>query len=134
MKTIAVVDDEKNILTSLKMAFEAEGFDVRVFQDPVAALPKLIFEPPHLLILNGRMPEMHGIEFFKKFRTFSRAPVIILSASAEEISQQLDRIGLHANDYVDKPFSQRQVVSLSKRLLRGRESRQVPANSSRPQT
>jgi two-component system response regulator ChvI len=130
MTTIAVVEDEKNILTSLKMAFEAEGFDVRIFQDPVAALPKLIFEPPHLLILNGMMPKMHGIDFFKKFRAFSRAPVIFLSASAEEISEELERIGLPADEYVGKPFSQRHLVSLSKSVLRGRANRQAAAGNS----
>ena len=128
MTTIAVVEDERNILTSLKMAFELEGYEVRVFQDPVAALPKLIFEPPHLLILNGKMPGMHGIDFFKKFRAFSRAPEIILSAWAEEISAALDQIGLPADAYVDKPFSQRQLVAVSNRLLSGRSAMLAPVD------
>lgn len=128
MATIAIVEDEKNILSSLDVAFRLEGYEVRVFQDPVAALPKLIFEPPHLLILNSKMPGMQSIDFFKKFRKFNRAPVIILSASAEEISQALDQIGLPADAYVDKPFSQRQLVAVSKRLLSGRSARLAPVD------
>ena len=59
MAHIAIVEDEKNILTSLRLAFEHEGYSVETYDDPLVALPKLIFVPPDLLILNGHMPGMH---------------------------------------------------------------------------
>ena len=118
MAHIAIVDDDKNILTSLRMALASEGYSVETYHDPLIALPKLIFVPPDLLILNGWMPGMHGIEFFQKFRQYCKAPVIFLSASAEEICEQLDEIGLAASEYVNKPFSQRQIIGLVARVLR----------------
>ncbi len=118
MATVAIVDDEKNTLASLRMAFAARGHLVETFNDPVAALPKLIFVPPRVLILNGRMPGLHGIDFFVTFRSYCRVPVIFLSASACEIEQSLDAIGVPANAYVDKPFSQRALIALTERLAR----------------
>ena len=118
MAHIAIVDDEKNTLTSLRLAFEHEGYSVETYDDPLVALPKLIFVPPDLLILNGHMPGMHGIEFFQKFRQYSKAPVIFLSASADEIQDRLYDIGLPADEYVNKPCSQRQITGLVARVLR----------------
>jgi two-component system, OmpR family, response regulator ChvI len=105
MATIAIVDDEKNILVSLRSAFAARGHLVETFDDPLAALPRLISVPPRVLILNGRMPGLHGVDFFLKFRSHCPAPVIFLSASACEIEDSLDAIGVPASAYVDKPFS-----------------------------
>ena len=112
MAHIAIVEDEKNTLTWLRLAFEHEGYSVETYDDPLVALPKLIFVPPDLLILNGHMPGMHGIEFFQKFRQYSKAPVIFLSASADEIQDRLYDIGLPADEYVYKPCSQRQITGL----------------------
>jgi 5-methylcytosine-specific restriction endonuclease McrA len=76
------------------------------------ALPRLICVPPDLLILNGRMPGLHGIDFFLNFRQFSKAPVVFLSASADEIAARLQAVGKPAAAYVDKPFSQRRLVEV----------------------
>jgi two-component system response regulator ChvI len=112
MKRIAVVDDEPTILTSLRLTLESEGYAVEVFSDPAVALPKLICVPPTLLILNGRMPGLHGIDFFLMFRQYSKAPVIFLSASADEIATHLQAIDRPATAYVNKPFSQRVLLAL----------------------
>lgn len=117
MALIAIVEDERNILTSLRIALEAEGFEVETYQNPVIALPKLLFLPPMLLILNGHMPGMHGIDVFVKFRAYSKAPVIFLSASAEEIQDELERRGCPADEYIAKPFSHRHVMATVRRLL-----------------
>ncbi len=119
MAYIAIVEDEKNICKSLRLALEAEGYVVDDFQDPLIALPKLICVPPNLLILNGYMPGMHGIAFFQKFREYSSAPVMFISANAEEIQDTLESMGMTAEAYVAKPFSQRLIVGYAKRLLRG---------------
>ena len=118
MAYVAVVEDERNILTSVCIALEGEGHTVQGFDNPVVALPKLIFAPPDLLILNGTMPGMHGIAFFLKFREFSRAPVIFLSANAEDIQDQLERLGHCADDYVGKPFSHAYLMKLVGRVLK----------------
>jgi two-component system response regulator ChvI len=129
MTSVAIVDDERSILISLRMHLQAEGYDVRTFSDPRTALPKLICEPPSLLILNGRMPGMHGIEFFQKYREFSRGKVIFLSASATEIAEQLEVIGLPADDYVQKPFDPRHVSDLVRRLTQKRPDAVAPGRS-----
>jgi len=118
MAYIAIVEDEKNICRSLRLALEAEGYVVDDFQDPLIALPKLICVPPNLLILNGHMPGMHGIVFFQKFREYSKAPVMFLSASADEIQDTLESRGMSAEAYVPKPYSPRYVVACAKLLVR----------------
>lgn len=119
MTDIAIVDDELAICRSLAIAFEADGWTARVFTDPLVALAALIAVPPRLLILNGHMPGMHGIEFFERFRPYSCCPVVFLSASADEIEAACAEKGLHAADYVAKPFSQRHLIGICQRLLRG---------------
>ena len=74
MAYIAIVEDEKNICRSLRLALEAEGYVVDDFQDPLIALPKLICVPPNLLILNGHMPGMHGIVFFRNSGSTAKRP------------------------------------------------------------
>lgn len=126
MKRIAVVDDELNILTSLRLALEAQGYAVEVFSDPAVALPKLICVPPNLIILNGRMPGLHGIDFFLMFRQYSKAPVIFLSASADEIAIRLQAVGRSAAAYVNKPFSQRMLLELVAATVAGHVSPIAP--------
>lgn len=109
-RTIAIVYDERNVLTSLRLAFEAEGFGVRTYDDPVAALPELIAEPPSLAILNGRMPGMHGMELYRRLREHSDVPVIFISANADDIAATLRAPEMTEEDYIAAPFSQRLVV------------------------
>lgn len=109
-RTIAIVYDERNVLTSLRLAFEAEGFGVRTYDDPVVALPELIAEPPSLAILNGRMPGMHGMELYRRLREHSDVPVIFISANADDIAATLRAPEMTEEDYIAAPFSQRLVV------------------------
>ncbi|MCC0007751.1 MAG: response regulator [Hyphomicrobiaceae bacterium] len=118
MTTVTIIEDEKGTLTSLKMAFQAEGYHVDAFDDPLVALPKIICVPPRLLILNGRMPGMHGIDVFKTYRRYCKGPVIFLSASSDEIEEQLQADGCPANAYVAKPHSIRQLLHLAREFVR----------------
>ena len=106
MPEIAIVDDEPNILKSLRLNFRQWGYCVRTYSDPCVALPELIAEPPDVLILNGRMPGMHGLELYRRLRASSDVPVIFLSPSAEKIAAELARCGTPAAAYFDKPFWQ----------------------------
>ena len=74
--TICLVDDERNILTSLCMALEAEGYRVRTYSDGVAALEGLTEEPADLAILDIKMPRMDGMELLRRLRQQTDMPVI----------------------------------------------------------
>ena len=126
MGTVAIVDDEFGTLVSLRFAFEAERHLVETYSNPVVALPKLILVPPSVLILNGLMPLMHGVDFFRKFRQFSSAPVIFLSESANAIEKHLEKNGMPADAYVSKPFSVRDLVKVADRFMSRPRRLQVP--------
>ena len=85
--TIALVDDERNILTSLGMALEAEGYKVRTYNDGAAALEALAEEPADLAILDIKMPRMDGMELLRRLRQLTDMPVIFLTSKDEEIDE-----------------------------------------------
>jgi DNA-binding response OmpR family regulator len=122
MAHVAIVDDDKNFLLYLGGALEAEGHIVDTYDDPLRALPKLIMVPPGVLILNGKIPGMNGIEFFLRFREFSQTPVIFLSSAADYIADVLWDLGLSAEDYVNRPVSS-QVIARAVKLLSHRAYR-----------
>jgi len=115
--TIVLVDDERNILTSLRMALEAEGFKVRTYNDGVAALEALTEEPGDLGIFDIKMPRMDGMELLRRVRQQSDMPVIFLTSKDEEIDE-LFGLKMGADDYIAKPFSQRLIVERVKAVLR----------------
>ena len=115
--TIALVDDERNILTSLRMALEAEGYKVRTYNDGVSALEALAEDPADLGIFDIKMPRMDGMELLRRVRQRSDMPVIFLTSKDEEIDE-LFGLKMGADDYVAKPFSQRLVVERVKAVLR----------------
>lgn len=115
--TIALVDDERNILTSLRMALEAEGYKVRTYNDGVSALESLSEDPADLGIFDIKMPRMDGMELLRRVRQQSDMPVIFLTSKDEEIDE-LFGLKMGADDYVAKPFSQRLVVERVKAVLR----------------
>ncbi len=115
--TIALVDDERNILTSLRMALEAEGYKVRTYNDGAAALEALTEDPADLGIFDIKMPRMDGMELLRRVRQQSDMPVIFLTSKDEEIDE-LFGLKMGADDYVAKPFSQRLVVERVKAILR----------------
>lgn len=119
-RTIALVDDDQNILTSVSIALEAEGFEVRAYSGAVEALDALIEKPVDLAILDIKMPRMDGMELLNRLRRHSQVPVIFLTSKDEEIDEVLGfRMG--ADDYIKKPFSQRLLLERIRALLRRSE-------------
>jgi two-component system response regulator ChvI len=121
--TIALVDDERNILTSLSMALEAEGYKVRTYADGAAALEGLTGEAADLGIFDIKMPRMDGMELLRRIRQQSDMPVIFLTSKDEEIDE-LFGLKMGADDYIAKPFSQRLVVERVKAVLRRASARE----------
>jgi two-component system, OmpR family, response regulator ChvI len=115
--TIALVDDERNILTSLGIALEAEGYKVRTYSDGATALEALTEETADLAILDIKMPRMDGMELLRRLRQQTDMPVIFLTSKDEEIDE-LFGLKMGADDYITKPFSQRLVVERVKAVLR----------------
>jgi two-component system, OmpR family, response regulator ChvI len=115
--TIVLVDDERNILTSLRLALEAEGYKVRTYNDGVSALEALTEEPADLGIFDIKMPRMDGMELLRRVRQQSDMPVIFLTSKDEEIDE-LFGLKMGADDYIAKPFSQRLIVERVKAVLR----------------
>ena len=126
MTTIALVDDDRNILSSLSMALEQEGFHVKTYSDGVTALTALQASPPSLAILDIKMPRMDGHEVLKRLRQTSDLPVIFLTSKDEEVDEMVG-LSLGADDYIKKPFSQRLLMQRVKAVLRRAEARNAPA-------
>jgi two-component system response regulator ChvI len=120
MATIALVDDDRNILTSVSMVLEAEGFDVRTYSDGATALTALGQSAPDLAVLDIKMPRMDGMEVLRRLRQKSDLPVIFLTSKDEEIDEVLG-LRMGADDYVRKPFSQRLLVERIRAVLRRRD-------------
>ncbi|WP_366556629.1 response regulator transcription factor [Aquibaculum sediminis] len=114
---IALVDDDRNILTSVSMALEAEGFRVRTYTDGTEALRGLRSHPADLAVLDIKMPRMDGMELLQRLRENSNMPVIFLTSKDEEIDEVLG-LRMGADDYITKPFSQRLLVERIRSLLR----------------
>ncbi len=117
MPTIALVDDDRNILTSLRMVLEAEGYKINTYNDGVSALDGLSADPPDMAIFDIKMPRMDGMELLRRVRQVSEMPVIFLTSKDEEIDQ-LFGLKMGADDYIAKPFSQRLLVERVKAILR----------------
>jgi two-component system response regulator ChvI len=124
--TIALVDDDRNILTSVSIALQAEGFATRVYSDGEAALKALVDNPPDLAVLDVKMPKMDGMELLRRLREKLDLPVIFLTSKDEEIDEALG-LALGADDYVTKPFSQRLLIARIRAILRRAEARAAPA-------
>ena len=124
--TIALVDDDRNILTSVSMALEAEGFKVRTYVDGSEALRGLAANPVDLAILDIKMPRMDGMELLGRLRQNSNLPVIFLTSKDEEVDEVLG-LRLGADDYITKPFSQRLLLERIRALLRREQAAQEEA-------
>lgn len=123
MPTIALVDDDRNILTSLRMMLEGEGYKIQTYNDGATALDGLASSPPDLAILDIKMPRMDGMELLRKLRQKSEIPVIFLTSKDEEIDE-LFGLKMGADDYIAKPFSQRLLVERVKAILRRAQPRE----------
>ena len=124
MQTIALVDDDRNILTSVSIALEAEGYKVETYTDGASALDGLLARPPHLAIFDIKMPRMDGMELLRRLRQKSDLPVIFLTSKDEEIDE-LFGLKLGADDFITKPFSQRLLVERVKAILRRAANREA---------
>jgi two-component system response regulator ChvI len=122
MLTIALVDDDRNILTSVSIALEAEGYKVETYTDGASALDGLLQRPPQLAIFDIKMPRMDGMELLRRLRQKSDLPVIFLTSKDEEIDE-LFGLKMGADDFITKPFSQRLLVERVKAVLRRGASR-----------
>src|SRR6201991_2384320 len=120
MSNIALVDDDKNILASVSMLLEQEGYHVRTYSDGAAALSALTTTPPDLAILDIKMPRMDGLELLRRLRQAQDLPVIFLTSKDEEIDELMG-LNAGADDYIRKPFSQRLLLLLVKAGLGSNE-------------
>ncbi len=120
MSRIALVDDDRNILTSVAMTLEAEGFHVDTYNDGQAAYEAFSKKLPDLAVLDIKMPRMDGMDLLQRIRQKSNLPVIFLTSKDDEIDEVLG-LRMGADDYVKKPFSQRLLVERIRALLRRQE-------------
>jgi len=117
MSRIALVDDDRNILTSVAMTLEAEGFEVETYNDGQAALDGFNKRMPDIGVFDIKMPRMDGMDLLQRVRQKSSMPVIFLTSKDDEIDEVLG-LRMGADDYVKKPFSQRLLIERIRVLLR----------------
>ena len=129
MPTIALVDDDRNILTSVSIALEAEGYRIMTYTDGASALDGFRTTQPDLAILDIKMPRMDGMETLRRLRQKSDLPVIFLTSKDEEIDE-LFGLKMGADDFIHKPFSQRLLVERVKAVLR-RFAKEAPGSTPR---
>ena len=118
-ETIALVDDDRNILASIAMALEAEGFRVHTYADGVEALSGISRHPVDLAVLDIKMPRMDGMELLSRLRQKADIPVIFLTSKDDELDEVLG-LRMGADDYITKPFSQRLLIERIRTVLRRR--------------
>ena len=121
MSKIALVDDDRNILTSVSISLEAEGFEVETYNDGQSALDAFNRKLPELAVLDIKMPRMDGMELLQRLRQKTKMPVIFLTSKDDEIDEVLG-LRMGADDYVKKPFSQRLLIERIRALLRRQEA------------
>jgi two-component system, OmpR family, response regulator ChvI len=115
--TIAVIDDDRDILDLVGNVLESEGYHVTTFNDGMAALDALRVKSPNLVLLDIKMPQMDGMELLRRLRCQSEVPVIFLSGKLDEVDE-LFGLRLGADDFIHKPFSERVLVERVKAVLR----------------
>ena len=129
---IALVDDDRNILTSVSIALQAEGFTTRVYSDGAAALKAFADNPPDLGVFDIKMPQMDGMELLRRVREMGgeigAMPVIFLTSKDDEIDEALG-LAMGADDYIAKPFSQRLLIARIRAILRRQDLAAGSANA-----
>ncbi|MTI17812.1 response regulator transcription factor [Rhodobacteraceae bacterium RKSG542] len=128
MPTIALVDDDRNILTSVSIALESEGYRVQAYTDGASALEGLLNDPPDLAIFDIKMPRMDGMELLRRLRQKSDLPVIFLTSKDDEIDE-LFGLKMGADDFIRKPFSQRLMVERVKAVLRRAQAKDATTSA-----
>lgn len=130
-QTIALVDDDRNILATVSIALQAEGYATRTYSDGETALQALSDKPPDLAIFDIKMPRMDGMELLTRLRQFSDLPVIFLTSKDEEQDEEAG-LELGADDYLSKPFSLRLLLARIRAILRRTEARRPTQLSAAP--
>ena len=128
MSRIALVDDDRNILTSVSMTLEAEAFEVETYNDGQSALDAFNRRLPDMAVLDIKMPRMDGMDLLQRLRQKTQMPVIFLTSKDDEIDEVLG-LRMGADDYVKKPFSQRLLVERIRALLRRQEALAIGAEA-----
>src|SRR5215218_6845444 len=129
-QVIALVDDDRNILTSISIALQAEGFITRVYSDGDAALKAFAENPADLGVFDIKMPRMDGMELLRRLRETSSMPVIFLTSKDDELDEALG-LAMGADDYIAKPFSQRLLIARIRAILRRQDLAKGAASSVR---
>ena len=131
MAEILLVDDDANILASVRIALEADGFRVRSYTDGHSALAALENQPADIGVFDIKMPRMDGLELLRKLRQNSAMPVVFLTSKDDEIDEVFG-LKMGADDYITKPFSQRLLIERIRAVLRRSAARaDTPAAASK---
>lgn len=125
---IALVDDDRNILTTVSIALQAEGFVTRLYSDGETALKALLENPPDLAVFDIKMPRMDGLELLRRVRAKSPLPVIFLTSKDDEADEEVG-LELGADDYIAKPFSLRLLTARIRAILRRAEPERAGAGA-----
>ena len=132
-QVIALVDDDRNILTSVSIALQSEGFITRVYSDGSSALKAFADNPPDLGVFDIKMPGLDGMELLRRLREFSAVPVIFLTSKDDETDEAMG-LAMGADDYIAKPFSQRLLIARIRAILRRQElARGQPGADAEPE-
>ena len=128
-QTIALVDDDRNILTSISIALEREGFNVQTYLDGESAYIGITRTPPNLAVIDVKMPKMDGEELLRKLRKKTSLPVILLTSKDEEVDELLG-LKLGADDFIKKSggFSIKVLIERIRVQLRKKETANIDEN------
>lgn len=129
---IALVDDDRNILTTVAIALQAEGFATRLYSDGETALKALLDNPPDLAVFDIKMPKMDGMELLRRLRQHSALPVIFLTSKDDESDEEAG-LQLGADDYIAKPFSLRLLIARIRAILRRADAGGSGAGNANPE-
>ncbi|MEM7687931.1 MAG: response regulator transcription factor [Pseudomonadota bacterium] len=129
---VALVDDDRNILTTVSIALQAEGFVTRLYSDGETALKALLDNPPDLAVFDIKMPKMDGMELLSRLRQSSALPVIFLTSKDDEEDEEAG-LELGADDYIAKPFSQRLLIARIRAILRRSDARERQEDATTPE-
>ena len=117
---VFLIDDDKNILASISMLLENEGYKVSTFSDGESGLKAILENSPDIAVVDIKMPRLDGIELLKKLRRTSNMPVIFLTSKDTEIDELLG-LKVGADDYITKPFSQNILIERIRILIKRTE-------------
>ena len=128
-QTIALVDDDRNILTSISFALEKEGFNVQTYLDGESAYIGITRTPPYLAVIDVKMPKMDGEELLRKLRKKTALPVILLTSKDEEVDELLG-LKLGADDFIKKSggFSIKVLIERIRVQLRKKDTKNIDDN------